>query len=229
MAPVPPPPTPSPGAAVRREPSPMAAHLPPLMAGGFLPLQEARFVVDLGTGGAWLAEQSATQHHIGNSSATINGTLRLIIYDIFTISASGSVAFPPDDASFSEQVVLEQGGGDPTTADSSLSVVRYSIAAGLRTPFWALSPTEKGWFGAALFADVGAAGIHGDRSISNCSDCRSDSLDFPGGTFWRVGLDLAAPSRGPRAGYGLTVAYQRYLAGAGLAQEFQVGLSIWLL
>lgn len=63
----------------------------------------------------------------------------------------------------------------------------------------------------------------------------SEDLDFPGGTFWRVGLDLAEPSSSPKAvqgdfyGYGVTAAYQRYQAGAGLIQELQVGLTVWLL
>jgi len=77
--------------------------------------------------------------------------------------------------------------------------------------------------------------IGGSRSISDCVDCRSEHLDFPGGTFWRVGLDLAAPSSSPKPvegdmyGYGFTAAYQRYQEGAGLTHEIQVGLTIWFL
>jgi hypothetical protein len=216
------------------EPDPVQARTP-VMAGRFLPLHPARFMFGLGTGAAWLNEQSAAQHHIGSSGPTFHISGALTIYDIFSISASGGASFPSDHASFSQQVVPEQGGGDPTTAGSGLSVSRLSIAVGLRTPFLALDPTDKGWFAGALYADYGTAGISGSRSIANCIDCRSEDLDFPGGTFWRVGLDLAAPSSSPKAvqgdyyGYGFTAAYQRYLAGAGLIQEFQVGLTVWLL
>lgn len=51
----------------------------------------------------------------------------------------------------------------------------------------------------------------------------------------RNSLNASAPSSGPRAtqgdfyGYGFTAAYQRYQAGAGLIQELQVGLTVWLL
>ena len=227
MAPVTTPLFPQPGTAQRRESGPVEAQMP-LVAGGFLPLQKTRFVLGLGTGVAWLSDQAVAQHQLSNSGAIINASVGFIFYDIFSMSASAGAAFPSDNAPFSEQVVPAQGGGDPTTAGSSVSVARYSVAVGLRTPFWALAPTEKGWFAGALFADLGSAGIQGNRSISDCNDCRSDSLDFPGGTFWRVGLDLAVPSHSPMASYGFTIAYQRYLAGAGLTQELQVGLSLWL-
>jgi hypothetical protein len=31
-----------------------------------------------------------------------------------------------------------------------------------------------------------------------------------------------------RIGYGFTIAYQRYQAGAGMTQEIQVGMDMWL-
>jgi hypothetical protein len=203
------------------EPSPRA----PLVAGGFLPLQLARFVLGFGSGAAWLREQSAEQHRIGSAGGTVNATLGIAIYDIFTVSTSGAFIITSDDASFSQQVMPELGG-DSFSADSSLSIGRYSLAVGLRTPFWALFPTNKSWVAGALFADYGTAGIYGSRSISDCIDCRSERLDLPGGTFWRVGLDLAVPSVTHRFTYGFTTAYQRY-QGAGLTQELQIGMSVW--
>jgi len=205
-----------------------AVARPALIAGGFLPLRPARFLLGMGTGAAWLNKQSAAQHQIDDSSATFNGTLGLTIYDVFMISGAFSAAFPSDHASFSQDVVLEMGGGDPQSADSGLSVTSYSIAAGLRTPFWALGSTQNGWVAGALFAEYGSAGIHGTRSIADCVDCRKDELDMPGGTFWQVGFDLLVPSRSPRASYGLTVAYQGYEASAGFTHEIRVGLSWWL-
>lgn len=203
-------------------------------AGRLLPLHPVRIMLGLGTGAVWLAEQSAARNQITDSGPLINFSAALTIYDIFAISFAGGGAFPSDKASFSQEVVPEQGGA-PTTAGSSLSVSRVSIAVGLRTPFLALIPTDKGWLAGALYADYGTAGIGGSRSISDCVDCRSEDLDFPGGTFWRVGLDLAAPSFSPKAvpgdmyGYGVTAAYQRYQTGAGLTHEVQIGLTVWFL
>jgi hypothetical protein len=235
---LPPAPVAAPVADLRRwqvsEPSPEEARSS-VRAGRFLPLHPARIMLGMGTGAAWLREESAAQNHIESSGPIVNFSAALTIYDIFAISFAGGGAFPSDNASFSEQVVPEQGGGAPTTAGSSLSVSRLSLAVGLRTPFLALFPTEKGWIAGALYADYGAAGIGGSRSIANCVDCRSEDLDFPGGTFWRVGLDLAAPSSSPKPvdgdmyGYGFTAAYQRYQAGAGLTHEIQVGLTVWFL
>jgi len=212
-----------------RESAPAPAIRPALIAGGFLPLRPARFLLGMGSGVAWLDRQSAAEHQFDDSGVTFNGTLGLTIYDIFMISGSLAAVFPSDHASFSEEVVLQMGGGDPHTADSSLSVTSYSIAAGLRTPFWAIGPTDSGWIAAALFAQYGSAQIGAHRSISNCVDCREDSLHMPGGTFWNIGVDLLIPSHRPTVSYGLTASYQRYGAGAGFTDEVRVGFSCWLL
>lgn len=235
---LPPAPVAAPMAPIHRwqasEPSPEEARSP-VRAGRFLPLHPARIMLGLGAGAASLREQSAAQNHIESSGPLFNLMAGLTIYDIFAISFAGGVAVPSDNASFSEQVVPEQGGGDPTTADSHVAVARLSMAVGLRTPFLALIPIGKGWLAGALSADYGTAWIGGSRSIADCVDCRVESLDFPGGTFWRVGLDLAALSvstkLGPGGirGCGVTAAYQRYETGAGLTHEIQVGLTAWFL
>jgi hypothetical protein len=196
----------------------------PVMAGRLMPLRPARFALGMGSGGAWLREQSADQNRIGSSGPLLNFTARLTIKDLFTMSVAGGFVFPTDNASFNEVVVSEQGG-DLTIADSSLTMVRGSLAVGVRTPFLALGRTGEGWVAGALYADYGWTAVAATRSISDCVDCRSDDLHLPGGTFWRVGLDLV---HSPRLGYGLTVAYQRYLAGAGLTQEIYVGVDMWL-
>jgi hypothetical protein len=199
-----------------------------LIAGGFLPLRPVRFQMGVGSGMAWLNKQVAGGNHIGDSSPTLNGTLGLTIYDVFMVSGSGSVAFPSDYDSFSQDVVLEMGGGDAHTAGSSLSVTSLSIAAGLRTPFWALGSTRNGRVAGALFAQYGSATVSGNRSISDCGDCRVDKIDMPGGTFWHVGFDLLVPSHSPRYSYGLTVAYQHYEASAGFSDELRAVLNLWL-
>jgi hypothetical protein len=209
------------------EPAPPVTR-PPLLAGRFLPLRAVRFVLGLGSGVAWLHKEAAANQKIDDSGLTINGTLGFTIRDIFMVSSAFSVAFPSDHASFSEEVVPEVGGGSPESADSSLSVVSYSIAAGLRTPFLAFGLTENGWVAGSLFAQYGSAGVSGNRSIANCTDCRKDEINIAGGTFWQVGFDLLVPSRQPVASYGLTIVYQHFAADAGLSDEVRVGFSCWL-
>lgn len=209
------------------DPAPAVAR-PPLFAGRFLPLRPVRILLDLGSGVAWLRKDAAADQQIEDSGITFNGTLGITIRDIFMISGAFSAAFPSDHASFSQDVVPAIGGGNPESADSSLSVVSYSIAAGLRTPFLAFGQVENGWVGGALFAQYGTAGVSGNRSIANCSDCREDKLDLAGGTFWQVGFDLLVPSRQPVASYGLTLVYQHFAADAGLSDEVRLGFSCWL-
>lgn len=210
-------------------PAPVAAaEQPALLAGRFLPLHPARIALGLGTGAAWLDKQVAARHQLADSGITFNGMLGLTVFDVFMVSGAFAVAFPSDMAPFSEVVVPEMGG-DARTADSSVAVTSYSFAAELRTPFLALGATDSGWVGGAVFAEYGTAQIHGTRTISNCSDCRTDELDMPGGAFWRFGVDLLIPSRRPTTSYGLSVSYQRYAPGAGFSDELRIGFTGWLL
>jgi hypothetical protein len=105
--------------------------------------------------------------------------------------------------------------------------VSYSIAIGLRTPFWALGSMASGWAAGSLFAQYGSTGVGGTRTISNCSDCRKDDLHLASGTFWRVGFDLLLPTRKPTESYGLTASHEQYMAGAGLSDEVRIGFSYW--
>jgi hypothetical protein len=200
----------------------------PLIMGGFLPLRPARFMIGMGSGGAWLRKQVAMKNHFGDSGATLNGTLGLTIYDMFMISGSISGLSPSDQAPFSQVVVNAVDGENPHSEYSSLKVVSLSIEAGLRTPFWALGRVQNGWVAGALFAQYGTAGIYGGRSIRDCSNCDKAEFDLRGGTFWHAGFDLIVPSRSPRSFYGLTVAYQRYEAAAAVAQELRIGFNCWL-
>jgi hypothetical protein len=49
-----------------------------------------------------------------------------------------------------------------------------------------------------------------------------------GGPFWRVGVDLALPSRSPAVAWGFSASWQRYLGDASPRQEFVIGLDCWL-
>jgi hypothetical protein len=199
-----------------------------LLPGGFLPLRPARFVLGIGSGMEWLDKQAAGTNQIGDSGITLNGVVGLTLWDIVTASATFSFASPSDRDSFTEEVVPVTGGGGPQTADSTLLVASYSIAIGLRTPFWAIGRLDNGWATGSLFAQYGSAGVSGSREISNCSDCRKDDLDLSGGTFWRVGVDLLVPAHKPMTAWGVTVSYERFTPGAGLSDELRIGFSWWL-
>jgi hypothetical protein len=216
----PPPPSPLP-----REPeTATTVSASEMRAGRFLPLKPARLQLSVGSGVAWLRPESAEKNRIHGAGPTLNVSCALLIADIVSLSADVGGIFPSDDGSFS-QVVEPIEGGEARTADSSASVTRYAVAVGLRTPFLALSETEHGWLAGAVHAHVGRAEIDGGRSISMCVDCREDEFSFPGGAFWRVGVDLTAPSsRWFR--YGLTAAYQGYLGDAGITDEVQINATL---
>jgi hypothetical protein len=151
------------------------------------------------------------------------------IYDLIAVTGTGGAVFPADHASFSQDV-MPLGGGDPSTAQSSLEVQVYSIAVGPRTPFLVLRPGPAGGLVGALFADYGRARVHGIRSIDHCTNCTTEDLSFAGGTFWRVGAELGPMMSGVRnGGLVLSVAYQRYAAVTGLTQELRLGFTWWLL
>jgi hypothetical protein len=200
---------------------------PPLVAGRFVPLHPVGFLLNLGLGEASLDKQSAAQHRIGDTGITFNGALGFTLWDVVMFSAAFSLAFPTDDGSFTQVVEPETGPGGPRAAESSLTVHSVSAAIGLRTPYLALGASDNGWVATALFAEYGSAVIGGSRSITDCVDCREDDLEMPGGTFWRVGVDLVVPTSKPTFSWGLTASYQRYAAGTGFSDEVRIGFSCW--
>jgi hypothetical protein len=198
-----------------------------LIAGGFLPLRPVRVMFGLGSGVASLDKAAARSQGFADSGATLNGAFGVTVWDIFTASSSFSAAFPSDNGSFSQQV-MPVGGGPISTADSSLSLVSYAVAIGLRTPFKALAPTSRSWVAGSLFAEYGSAGVTGNRSISDCKDCRSVDLAVSGGAFWQAGADLLIPTRTPKVFWGLEVSYLSFAAGATFGDELRVGVTCWL-
>jgi len=170
-----------------------AADTTAVEPGAFLTPHPMRILLGIGSGATWLRQETTAQHHIGSNGPTVNFTLGLTIYDVFAISGSGGAAFPSDNASFSQDVMPMLGGGDSSSAQSHLEVHRWSIAAGLRTPFFVLRRSTTGAFSAAAFADVGWSSIHGVRSIQDCSDCRTDDLAMTNGSFWRAGFAPRSP------------------------------------
>jgi hypothetical protein len=193
-----------------------------------VPRHPVRISLALGSGAAWFRKAAAAQHHFGDSGPTFNVGVGLTIYDMLSVSSSFGAAFPGDHASFTQDVV-PLGGGDSTSAESQLEVLNLSIAVGLRTPFIALGARGRGTPWVAAFGDYGSSKIQAYRSISNCSDCRTEDLEMPNGTFWRVGLDLAPAFRWSKGGWSFTAAYQRYGASAGFVDEIRIGFTTWLL
>jgi hypothetical protein len=201
-----------------------------LRAGGFLPLDPFRMTLGLMSGAGWLNRSAADQHHIGDVGPTFYVTIGMAFFDVIGVTSSFGAAFPADHASF-QQDVMPLLGGSVTSASSSLQVTNYSIAVGPRTPPFVLVPADdnRAWV-IALFADYGTSAIHGDRYIENCGDCRTEDLDLPGGTFWRVGADIGVVRMVPiDPGFLMTVSYQRYFANAGFTQELRVGFTLWFI
>ena len=119
------------------------------------------------------------------------------------------------------------GGGDPSTAHSSLEVHNYSIAIGPRTPLLALQRTDTGEWALAAFAEYGWSDITGQRSIDNCSDCRSEDFTLSGGQFVRGGVDVGVVGLGTgHGGLFVTLAYSQYLAPSGISGEMRLGFTI---
>jgi hypothetical protein len=210
---------------------PSAADETGIVAGTFLPMHPVRISLGLGSGVGWIQEGVARRHDIGSVGPTLHTSLGLTIYDLFAISGELGIVYPRGNSSSGQGAVLASGGQTESSGKPSLHVVSLSITAGLRTPFFVLRPKSKGAFSAALFADVGSSKIFGERSSSDCTDCLTEHLGMPSGTFWRAGFDLASEASGAgehiHSTYDLNVAYQRYEAGAGLVQEIRIGL-IWL-
>ena len=162
----------------------------------FLPLHPIRGWLGLASGAAWLDSSAAARHHIGAVGPTFYLTLGAALYEVFSVSASFGAVFPADHASFTEDVVPLLGGGDPSTAHSTLEVHNYSFAIGPRTPLLALQRTNSGGWALAAFAEYGWSHITGKRWIDKCGDCRSEDFNLSGGQFVRGGVDVGVMGLG---------------------------------
>ena len=192
----------------------------------FLSLDPARSIFGLSSGASWLKPSSADPQGIGRVGPTVYVDLGLTFWDVASVSASFGAMFPSDRGSFSQTVV---GDGEPFRASSTLQITNYSIALGPRTPLLVLSPDAYSVWAAALFADYGWSWIGGNRNIEDCVDCRKEDFDLPDGNFVRIGANIGKVAvLAPRAGLMLTIAYQRYLSAAALAQEVRAGFALWL-
>jgi hypothetical protein len=192
----------------------------------FLPIDPVRFALGLSSGAGWLKASSADPQGIGRVGGTISLDVGLTFWDLASFSTSFGAMFPSDRGSFSQSVV---GDGAPYRDSSTLQITNYSIAVGPRTPLLVLVPDAYSLWAAALFADYGWSWIAGSRSIENCVDCHKEAFDLPDGNFVRIGANIGIVSvTTPRVGLMLTLAYQRYLSGAALAQEVRAGFGFWL-
>ena len=192
--------------------------------GAFEAAASTRVGVGLGGVVASVSPATAMANHLDSSGLGAVVDLDLTVLDVVMGSLSLGGVSPHDNAAFSEVVVSELGG-DPQTASSDLSLGWLSLAGGLHSPWLILGANAHGWVSTGGFAELGMAGFSGKRSISNCTDCRVDTLSLPSGAFWRAGVELQIPHR--RIGYTLRVAYTGYLGDAALGNAFQVSLSCW--
>lgn len=124
------------------------------------------------------------------------------------------VVFYDDNNEFSQQVVGDGlfNEGDRSTESSDAMGFLLSAASGYQ---WYFGEENK----AALQLQGGfSAMVSSERSISNCSDCRSEDIDIDGGAFVRAKL----LGTGESISYGLVLT--QYVSGdLGTAIGFQIG------
>lgn len=103
--------------------------------------------------------------------------------------------------------------GDRDVKSSDASAVIFSVATGR---YWQFGEKKDVRVAAQLgFSTVGAS----ERSIANCSDCRSEDIDIDGGAFIKAGVtkDLGAVNIGLQA--------TQYISGDGLKNSLGFTLS----
>jgi hypothetical protein len=118
--------------------------------------------------------------------------------------------FLSDKASFTQNTT----GGEMT---STATLVYFSAMAGPRTPAFQLVP---GMAPMALGIYGGISKTATERSIENCTDCYSEKMDIPGGTFVQPTLLFGAG----RAR--LRLSDRVFVGGKGITSVMSVGMEL---
>jgi len=101
---------------------------------------------------------------------------------------------------------------------SSADIVYFSAMAGPRTAPLQLVP---GLPAVAFGLYAGASATTGKRSIDNCSDCRADDIDIPGGAFVQPTLLLGRAGRAR-----VRVSDRYFVTGEGMRSVISLGLEL---
>lgn len=118
--------------------------------------------------------------------------------------------FLDDSAQFTQSTT----GGD---MKSSAAITYLSAATGVRTGMMPRVPL-------ALAVNVGASKTIGRRSIDNCTDCRVDKLDMPGGAWVEPSLLVGLGRRSVRG----RVTNRIFLGGDGMRSVISAGAEVGL-
>jgi hypothetical protein len=207
-------------------PSPLEVSEDP-RPGHLLPLKPVDLSFSMGFGAMMIKPEVAAAQGIGSTGFAAGLGMELSVFDVFTLGGSVSVSSPSDSASFDEQV-MPVGGGDVTTATSSLLVAAYSFELGAHTPFLVLGKHDHTAIAGALFTSLGWAGVSAERSIANCNDCEVAPLNLNGGMYIRGGAQLLVTTDAKVRGWGFTAAYQGYTGDASLSGELLFSFNLWL-
>lgn len=134
----------------------------------------------------------------------------LVAYRVLSVTAEGGLLLTSDEAQFSQE----------TTAGERSSGVGAGIGtlkAGLRTPPLSLGGEKP--LSVSAGVNVGQSWMNVTRTISECYDCHSETVDIGAGSFWEPALQVFS-GRG-----GVDARYRVYRDGSDLRNALMVGWS----
>jgi hypothetical protein len=134
----------------------------------------------------------------------------LIAYRVLSVTAEGGLLFTSDEAQFTQE----------TTAGERSSGVGAGIGtlkAGLRTPPLSLGGEKP--LSVSAGVNVGRSWMNVTRTITECTDCHSETVDIGAGSFWEPGLHVFSGRSGVDA------RYRVFRDGSDLRNALMVGWS----
>lgn len=135
----------------------------------------------------------------------------LVTYRVLSLNAEGGMVMMTDEAAFTENTTQ----GEKT---SGVAAVIGSVSAGLHTPPISLGGSSPSTLSAGV--NAGQTFLHVSRTISNCNDCRRESVNIGAGSFWEPVVTVGLP-RGA-----VYARYRTYLGGSDFNDALTIGYSV---
>ncbi len=176
------------------------------------PQTTASPLFDIGFLSSGVSDETSVREGIGRGYGLELGG-GVLFHRVVSLTAELDLQMHSDDRSFSEETT----GG---TMDSSATSFGGGVLVGLHSPLLPLGDGGRKALSASV--RVGYLGFGGHRSISNCIDCSSESIELKGGLAVEPGIALHFSQR-----VGVNLSYRFFTGSSDVRNSLLVRFGVF--